>query len=310
MKTRRRTAAFTFVEMLVALAIGAVVGLIAYGIASEGVISFARNISINRSYTNARQTVARIANVMQSAGHIPQLIDATGADNNVSPAAGIRFWQYSSTPLYYINTPVLTDTSLTLSLVKPGTTSTAIPAPSVGDMVSISLIGFQARATAVSVVGTTAVVSFSGTVVSNVPTTVPSTSITSAISGATANSGKMSCLVWTSVAFIDINNQLRYFSRFISGTTSVSTASNYRVVAYLTAALGTTTTPLPFSLGPPPSINIDLYVEAPDYNNRNSTVNAVASTSNNYNGISSADTYTYLQTAISPRNSGLLNTPY
>ncbi len=224
MKTRRHIAAFTFVEMMVALAIGAVVGLIAYGIASEGVISFARNVSINRSYTNARQTVARIANVMQSAGHIPQLIDATGADTNVSPAAGIRFWQYSSAPLYYINTPLLTDSSLTLSLIKPGTTATAIPAPSIGDMVSISLIGFQAKATAVSVVGTTAVVSFSGTVGTNVPTTIPTTSVTSAISGATASGGKMSCLIWTSVAFIDINNQLRYFSRFLSGNPSNNTS--------------------------------------------------------------------------------------
>ena len=293
MKTHRH-AAFTFVELIVAMAISIVVGLIAYGIASEGVISFARNVSINRSYTNARQTVARIANVMQSAGHIPQLIDATGADTNVSPAAGIRFWQYSSTPLYYINTPVLTDTSLTLSLVKPGTsgaTAVALPAPSVGDMVSISALGFQARVTGVSVTG-----------------------LANAITGATAGGAKMSCLVWTSVAFININNQLRYFSRFISnspsGNTSVSDTTKYKVVAYLTAMQGTAVTPLPFTLGPAPSINVDLYVEAPDYNNRNPMANGVASTNNLYNGVGTANTYTYLQTAISPRNSGLLNPPY
>ncbi len=309
MKTRRH-AAFTFVELIVAMAIGTAVGLIAYGIASEGVISFARNVSINRSYTNARQSIARIANVMQSAGHIPQLVDATGADTNVSPAAGIRFWQYSSTPLFYITTPAITDTSLTLSLIKPGTTTTTIPAPSIGDMISIALIGFQARATGVSVTGTTAVVSFSGTITSNVPTTLSSTTLASAITGATTAGAKMTCLVWTSVAYIDINNQLRYFPRFISGTTSVSTASNYKVITYLTAALGTATTPLPFSLGPPPSINIDLYVEAPDYNNRNPLVGGVTSTNNSYNGVNSANTYTYLQTAISPRNSGLLNSPY
>ncbi len=66
----RRHAAFYLVELIVAMAISTVVGLIAYGIASEGVISFARNVSINRSYTNVRQTVARIAKAMESAGHV------------------------------------------------------------------------------------------------------------------------------------------------------------------------------------------------------------------------------------------------
>ena len=117
--------------------------------------------------------------------------------------------------------------------------------------------------------------------------------------------GKMSCLVWTSVAFIDINNQLRYYPRFAPNTASNITAP-YKVLTYLTASLGTAATPLPFALGATPTINVDLYAEAPDYNNRTT----VAGTTNLFNGLNTADTYTYLQSALAPRNPiGLLRNP-
>ena len=106
--TMRRSAAFTLVEILVATCLSSVVGLIVYGVASEGLTSFARNVSINRSYSNARQSIDRISIAMQSAGHTPILVTNTGTDvpsGTATTAAGIRFWRYNSTPLYYINTP-------------------------------------------------------------------------------------------------------------------------------------------------------------------------------------------------------------
>lgn len=308
MKMRHRTA-FTLVELLVAAGVSSILGLIMYGVASEAVVAFARNVSINRSYSNARQAVDRIGVAMQSAGHVPLLLDATGADNASSPAAGIRFWRCSSTPLYTITvTPLLTSSSLTLSLIKPGTTATVLPPPVVGDLITIGVLSFQAPVTAVTVVGTVATVSFSGTVATNTNPVLTASALLTAVTNTTTStaSGKMTCLDWNGVAFIAVNNELRYFRKFVSGSTNVTTAANYEVLTSLTAALGTNPTPLPFSLGPKPSINVDLYAEAPDYNNRTSA----AGTKNGFNGLGTANTYTYLQTALSPRPGSILHSPY
>ena len=116
----------------------------------------------------------------------------------------------------------------------------------------------------------------------------------------------MSCLDWTSVAFIAVSNQLRYFPRFISGTTNINTPANYQILTYLTATAGTNATGLPFSLGPTPSINVDIFAEAPDYNNRT----VIAGTSNGSTGLSTANTYTYLQTALAPRNAAIMQGTY
>ena len=235
MKLRRR-AAFTLIELLIAASISSVVGLVIYGVASEGLVDFARNTSINRSYSNARQAIDRISIAMQSAGHTPLLVDATGADTTTTPGAGIRFWRYSSTPLYYLTTaPTLTATTLTVSLIKPGTISTALAAPVAGDMITIAALGFQAPISSVSSSGTSATLNFTNTVAANTnPTLTASSLATANTAAANTVGGKMSCLDWTSVAFIAVNNQLRYFPRFISGTTSVSTAANYQILTYLT----------------------------------------------------------------------------
>ncbi len=312
MKTRRNLA-FTLVELLVAVGISSIVGMIIYGVASEELAAFARNVSINRSYSNGRQSIDQVAISMQSAGHVPVLIDATGTDISPAPAlnvpsAGIRFWRNTTSSAYPISSVVaLTSTSITLSLSDP-TTSPATPlaAPVVGDMITIPVLCFQARVTSVSGGVGTATVSFSGTVVSNTsPTLTAANLVIATTNGANSYTGKMTCLNWTSTAFIAVNNQLRYFPKFISGTTSVSTPTNYHVLTYLTASLGTAATPLPFSLGPTPSINVDLYAEAPDYNNRTT----IAGTTNGFVGLNTANTYTYLQTALSTRNSAIIRNP-
>lgn len=315
MKTRSRLAAFTMVELLVATCISSVLGLMIYGVASEGVISFARNVSINRSYSNARTAIDRISNQLQSAAHVPILIDATGADIFPVPAVyvavpGVRFWRYDSTPAFCITTPAaLTDTSLTVDLTKPAANATA---PAIGDIITIAVLGFQAQATNVVTTGNAATVSFSGTIASNTNPTLTAAALSDARTRAADTSitplGKMTCLDWTSVAFIAVNNQLRYYPKFISGSTAINTASNYKVLTYLAANVNGAAPPGPFSLGPTPSLNVDLYAEAPDYNTRTST----GGTNNVFNGINSANTYTFVQTALAPRNPtlGLLRTPY
>lgn len=319
-RRRHRAAAFTMVELLTAACISSVLGLAIYTVASEGVIAFARNISINRSYSNARQTLDRIAINLQSAGHTPILVGADGTDlasqTAGTSAAGIRFWRYGSTPAYYITTPAsISVTQLTLSLVKPGTTSTVISPPAVGDMITVAALGFQAQATGVTVAGTgatsTATVSYSGTLAGNTPAASPLTAAGLTAASTTKINGvatpvQFSCLAWTPVAFIAVSSQLRYYPRFVSGTTAVNTAANYKVLTYLSTGTPGTAALYPFALGQTPTVNVDLYAEAPDYNNRTS----LSGTTNNFNGLNSANIYTYLQTGLAPRNPlGLIRSP-
>ena len=299
---RLRSAAFTLVEVMVAAGVSCIIGLVIYGVASEALLAFGRNISINRSYGEARRSLDRIGLAMESAGHTPVLLDATGATTLSSPAAGIRFWRYSSSPCYTITTPTMASTSITVSLLQPGT-SARLPAPVPGDIITIAALGFQAQVTSpVSVGATTATVPFSGSLASNTSPVI--TAIPTLPTGST-----MSCLDWNSVAYIVVGNQLRYYSQFLSGVTNVNT-SFYEVIANVisttpgkpfvlgsspTTGTVTTSPALPFSLGPSPSVNVNLYAEAPDYNNRN---------------LGSANTYNYLQAAFAPRNPALLHSPY
>ena len=297
---------------MVAVGVSSIVGLIIYGVASEQLTAFARNVSINRSYSNARQSIDHIAISLQSAGHVPVLVDATGADLTGptlgTQAAGIRFWRNATSSSYPITSAIaLTSTSITLSLSDP-TTSPATPllAPVVGDMLTIPVLCFQATVTSVSSGGGTAVVSFSGTVVSNTSPTLTTSALATASAGALkTQTGKMSCLNWNSVAFIAVNNQLRYFPKFIKGTTNVNTAAGYRVLTYLTSTASAGNPLLPFSLGQTPTINLDLFAEAPDYNKRTT----LAGTANGSVGLDTSNTYTYVQTALAPRNSSLVRSP-
>ena len=95
MKFRR--AAFTLIELLITTSVASVLGGIIYVVASEGVVSFARNASINRAYTDARITIDRLATAIDSAGQTPTLVDATGtALVGATQAQGIRFYRYGT----------------------------------------------------------------------------------------------------------------------------------------------------------------------------------------------------------------------
>ena len=301
------------VELLISSALFCALGLIIYGVASEGLFAFSRNVSINRSYLEARRSLDRIGLALQTAGSTPVLTNATGATVSTTPAAGIRFWSCNGYPVYDITiTPALTDKTLTISLAPPGSTGSSQvnqSAPLVGDLITVPALGFQGLVTGVTSTSNSAVLTFANTVAANSPTSLASIPKTVGSNG-TGATIQYACLDWQPVAFIVVGTQLRYYPRFTYGTTSLNTASNYQVLTNLLPAVpsqeytvslsstnGVTTTPaLPFSLGPTPSVNVGLYAQAPDYNNRT-------------RDIGSANTYTYLQAAFSPRNAGMLSSP-
>ena len=214
---KRTSAAFTLMELMVSSAVACAVGLIVYSVATENLVAFEKNFSINRSYGDARRSLDRISVAMQSAGHIPVLIDATGANHLDFACAGhpvlaLRFYARLS---YY--DPSASSTTLSVSLVQPGTTTPYTSPPAVGDMITIPLLGFQAQCTAVNVTSpSSATVSFASNIASNTSpaiTTVPtSASIVNSSGKTVAQTIQYTCLDWRSVAFIAVGNQLRYYS--------------------------------------------------------------------------------------------------
>ena len=302
MNLYHRSRAFTLVEVSVATCIFALLGLVTYGVASEGLFAFSRNVSINRSYGEARRALDRIGSIMQTAGYAPLLVDATGASTTTSPAAGICVWRYSSTPCYDLPVaPVATLNTFTISLYQPGSTTILQPAPAIGDLITISAIGFQAKVSNVSPTptgSTTATLTFGGTVGSYCTAkTIPVTSSITLNNVTTTSTIQYNCLDYTPSAVIAVGTQLRYYPTFIYGPTAVATTTNYKVLTNLVSTVGGVIAPLPFTLGTFPTVNVDLYAEAPDYNN-------------NTRNIGSANTYTYIQTAFASRNPSLLSNPY
>ena len=325
--TRRRHAAFTLVEVVVAAAVSAVLAGIIYTVGSEALTAFARNISINRSYADGRQTLERIANLVQSAGHTPILVDSTGTPTGTSAAAaGIRFYRYAPYPTFIIPSGNSSMTSLTIS-IQPGQY-----APSVGDLVAIGQLAFQGTVTSVGgalaagaqnigSLPVTDTLAFAGTINSGCSPVLTTTQNFAFVAGTPTASppgaaNSFSCQVYTQVAFIAVPpvsgtaagpTPLRYYERAMSavtggtacgslgafnGATVFNNPASFKVVANLPIG-GTTAQISPFQLAGtnPPTLSITLSAEGPDYDNRN---------------LHTANTYTQMQSTLGSRLSNLL----
>ncbi len=305
---RRR--AFTIVELLVATGVSVVLSGIIYTIGSEALASFARNISINRSYSDARLSLERIGNALQSAGHKPILVDNTGValPDGTTQGAGIRFYRYGFSPTYAI--PSGTSSTKTLAV----TVAVGQNVPDEGDLVVIPQIGFQGSATDVSCslpddsinksgASVTATITFAATVTSGcVPATTTATNFTSA---------SYSCQIYRQVAFVAVPpaagvtagvTQLRYYPHAMSASstgtacgglaannsaTAFNTPANYKVIASLPLN-GTNAQIQPFQLlsANAPTVTITLCAEGPDYNKR---------------GLNTANTFSQMRTSLGSR---------
>ena len=146
----RRADAFTLIELLITTSVGTILGGIIYLVASEGVVSFARNTSINRAYTEARTTINRIASNIESAGQSPILVDATGtAQYTAAQAQGVRFYRYNALPSYQIPSGTTASSSLTFNFTQYQAGGTPAGLVGIGDLVTIPLIGFQDTVTSI-----------------------------------------------------------------------------------------------------------------------------------------------------------------
>ena len=306
-RTPRRTAAFTLVEMMISMTLAGVLGGIIYLVSGEALASFSRNISINRSYTDARMTIDRIQQTVATAGHTPVLVDTNGAlmpsvaaGATPAPAAGIRFYRANTQSSYKITTgstgPSSSNKTLTVQL------ATGQAAPRAKDVLTVGTLGYQGVVSSVSGSGTSCTLTMVSTLASCCsPTPTATVDLTNP---------QQYVQDYTQVAYIVVGNQLRYYPQ--AKSVAVDTAAvfnntaNYQVVVNLVStafsSAGATVNPLlPFSLVNPPTVAVQLYAVNPDYTNRNTAA---------YNSINSADTYTYMQSSLGARSPVQVNGPY
>lgn len=96
---RRAAAAFTLVEISVALSVMMIVGGLAYSMLMTSTTLLAKNLSLNSSNTSLRSALDRIYSEINQANGLPKLINADGsAVSSSGPAAGIIFDRYVSGP--------------------------------------------------------------------------------------------------------------------------------------------------------------------------------------------------------------------
>ena len=300
MSTRRRTAAFTLAEMMIATTLSGVLAGIIYLVAGESLASFARNVSINRTYSDARMTIDRIALKVASAGHTPVLVDTNGALTTVTPAAGLRFYRANTQANYKIlvgaTGPASPNNSFTVQL------ATGQPAPLTKDVLTVSSLGYQGTVSSVVVAGTTCTLTMVDAIaIDCAPTPTSAVDMTNP---------QQYALDYTQVAYVVVGNQLRYYPQAKSVAVDTATVfnnpANYQVLVNLVSAAtnssGTAaSTLLPFSIVNSPTVTVQLYAQNPDYSNRSTAA---------YNSINSFDTYTYMQSSLGPRSPVQLHGPF
>lgn len=94
-----RIRAFTLVELMVVMALAALVGGIAYLILNTGLLMFAQNTATNVAHQQARMAMLQMQKEMHQAVSPTQLVNANGNPvNGNGPAAGVRFHVFAAGP--------------------------------------------------------------------------------------------------------------------------------------------------------------------------------------------------------------------
>ena len=242
-------------------------------------------------------TLDRIAQTVGSAGHTPILIDTNGASTAISPAAGIRFYRTNPATSYKIAVgstgPYSSNKSIDIQL------ATGQTVPAAKDLAVIPTLGYQGTISSVVANGSNYTVTFNNTLVTDCSPTP--TAVTSLIG--------LYVQTYTQVSYVVVGNQLRYYpqakSLAVDGTAFGNTANYQVLVSLVSSAVGpngaAALTLQPFSIVNSPTVQVQLYAENPDYNNR---------TAGRPNAINSANTYTFMQCSLGARSPVLLRSPY
>jgi len=144
---------FTLIEVLVAMSILGVVGLMVFLVLNSGMVLYAKNTAVNTAHQQARAGVDQMLQNIHSSVSIPQLVDSSlqpittiidGSGNPVK-APGIEFQSFAAGPFPVVANANAADTWITLfcpTYVPPASARLNIPAFNIElDIVSTNTVG-------------------------------------------------------------------------------------------------------------------------------------------------------------------------
>jgi hypothetical protein len=137
--TIQRSAGFTVMEMTIASAGLAIMGMMAYLVLNSGTLLYARNISTNHINTELRLSLDRICSELGQADGLPELVTADGSVCSSGSASGIRFDKYLGGP-YLVNHPGglgLQEGAASLQLQRSTHPLASPPVPLAGDVILV-----------------------------------------------------------------------------------------------------------------------------------------------------------------------------
>ena len=155
--SRFRCPGFTLAEILVALVIFAVVGILVSSFTLSETWLYAKNTAVNNSHRSVRRALDRLSNELQQTQNLPTLIDTTGKVTTSATAAGVAYDHLVGSP-FMINHPggaglAATATGVSVTLSTDPLASPPLPSP--GDVLLLDMpTGSPVRAQIASVVVT------------------------------------------------------------------------------------------------------------------------------------------------------------
>jgi hypothetical protein len=130
---------FTLVELVVSMAITALIGILAFAYMRTGMLLFAKNVTTNFSSNTLRRSIDNVLNRVQNSVIFPVLISSTGSPAG-SPAAGIYYDRLLGDP-YVVTNPSgagLVAGTTTLTLTRSTSPFALPPIPQNGDVLLIA----------------------------------------------------------------------------------------------------------------------------------------------------------------------------
>lgn len=135
-RSRSSESGLTLVEIVVALAVLAVLGTLISSFTLSETWLFAKNTSLNTSHTSLRSGLDRLTNALQQTQSLPSLINNDGTVATTSPAAGLQYDYLVGGP-YVLNGTSYSAGDTTISITRSTNTFVVDPLPQQGDVLLI-----------------------------------------------------------------------------------------------------------------------------------------------------------------------------
>lgn len=231
---KSKAAAFSLIEIMVALAVVGVAGAGVFEVLRTGLILSGKNTAINLSHSESRNGLLRLQQDLSSAVSTPELTDSGGnilsSGTARGPAAGVSFQAYAGGPFcLYPSSASVSSSATSIQIITgsnfrplPGETIHIQVLPLVGTLLEDQLSGSAPYSSSTTSSGTT----YTPTLVTALGTAV---SLDDPVSG---NPLHVSCFFTTPIRYVVLNGQLVRYSLDPAGSGNMlSTVLSYNVTS-------------------------------------------------------------------------------